>query len=137
MREQRGVTLITVAVTLIILLILAGVVISTVTNNDGQINQVITATKKSIDSNVSDAIMTMQTTYVSKSEFIKFLKDKAYINEENKINVNKLLDSTDCEYGVGENKKDVYILTDNLELKYYDQDGNEQLVSDLGTTMEP
>ena len=49
MREQRGVTLITVAVTLIILLILAGVVISTVTNNDGQINQVITATKKSID----------------------------------------------------------------------------------------
>ena len=136
MKKQKGITLISLVIAVMVLMIVAGVVISTALRNDGQVKQVADASMQSFHDSVRDALLLIQTEYTSKKEFILTLKEHDYLDGNNKIEVGNLLKTTNCEYGNGSNKKDVYVLSDDLELTYYDKNGEVFELGNLGTTME-
>ena len=136
MKNEKGITLITLMITLFVLLTIVGVTVGTQLSKNGQVREIVEITKKSFDDNVVDALLIIQTNYVSKSEYIEYLKNNNYIDEEGTIDVKKLLEAKDCEYGKGNNKNDVYLLTQDLNVLYYDKEGTENLVRNIGSNME-
>ena len=136
MRNEKGITLIILMITVFILVTIVGVTVGTQLKNNGQVKEIVEATKTSFDDNVIDALLIIQTKYVSKSEYIEYLKNNNYIDEEGTIDVEKLLETKDCEYGKGKNKNDVYLLTEDLDVLYYDKEGTENFVKNIGSNME-
>lgn len=61
--RNKGITLISLVVTIVVLLILAGVSISGVLGNNGIINKANEAAKKTFDSEVSEKLLTLQVPY--------------------------------------------------------------------------
>ena len=136
MKNEKGITLITLMITLFVLLTIVGVTVGTQLSKNGQVREIVEITKKSFDDNVVDALLIIQTNYVSKSEYIEYLKNNNYIDKDGIINVEKLLEAKDCEYGKGNNKNDVYLLTQDLNVLYYDKEGTENLVRNIVSNME-
>lgn len=137
MKEQKGIALVTLAIAIIIVMVLAGIVISYQLGENSPIKHAEEASVNSFHDNVRDALMTLQVNYTSMSEYISSLKNQGYLYDDNQVNVEYVLNMNDCEYGNGSNYKDVYYLTDKLILKYYDNNGSEIELADLGVTMEP
>ena len=136
MREQKGITLVVLVVTVMVLLIIAGVMIGTGLGQKSQVKEIVSATEQSFHDNVKDALLMLQMNYTSKSEYIQYLKEHDYVNADGKVQVKVLLRTLDCEYGIGKDLKDVYILSNDLNLTYYDKDGNTKEIGNLGATME-
>lgn len=136
MKNEKGITLITLMITLFVLVTIVGVTVGTQLADNGQVKEIVEVTKTSFDDNVIDALLIIQTNYVSKSEYIEYLKNNNYIDEEGTIDVKKLLEAKDCEYGKGSNKNDVYVLTEDLDILYYNKEGTENLVKNISSNME-
>ena len=136
MKKERGVTLIVLVVTVMIIIIIAGVIVGVGLGQKGQVKEIISATEQSFHDNVKDALLILQTDYTSKEEYVEYLKEHNYLNSDGQVEVKTLLKSVDCEYGIGKEKNDVYILTDDLNLTYYDKNGNAKELGNLGATME-
>ena len=137
MKEQRGITLITLSITFFVLLIVIGVVFTAGFGQKSQVKEAIDTAKTSFHDNVKDALLILQTSHTSKSEYREYLKNNNYMNSNDELDVSKLLEARDCEYGNGSNSLDVYVLNENLDLKYYDANGKVEDLGNIGATMEP
>ena len=136
MKSQKGITIITLSVTVIVLTIIVGIMFSAGIGNKSQIKETTEMSIKSFHDNVADALRILQTPYTSKSEYISFLKSNGYMYADNTLNVRKVLNTIDCELGLGSNLKDVYLLDNELNLIYYDTNGSTQTLANLSETME-
>ncbi len=137
MKEQKGIALITLAIAIIVVVVLAGVIMSYEVGENSPIKHVEEATLSGFHDNVKDALLTLEVNYTSMSEYINSLKNQGYLYDDNQVNVENILDTKDCEYGLGSNYRDSYYLTDQLILKYYDKNGTNIEIADLSATMEP
>ena len=88
LQQNRGITLIALAITIIILLILAGITIGSITGNKGTISQTHQATadaqKQSIVEKIQADLLTEKTKTgktPTKSELINIIKENGYAND--------------------------------------------------------
>ena len=138
-KRNQGITLIALVVTIVVLLILAGISISMLKGENG----VITQTQKSqIENNHSSVLEAMQLetqnfntnkiTGEISTDVLTFLKEEGKIDENNIVNVKNTLQKK-LTTGNGTGTSDVYIVEENddgvYELIYYDKDQNPR---DLG-----
>ncbi len=134
-KENKGITLVALIITVIVLLILAGVTISLVIGDNGIITRSKETSKISFEKDVQESLeLAIADLEISKTESgekveITDLLEKGYINEEGVININKLLGKKG-QYGNGANKQDVFIIENN-ELWYYEKNGEGKKISKL------
>ena len=134
-KENKGITLVALIITVIVLLILAGVTISLVIGENGVINKSKETAKTTFEKDVQESLeLAIADLEISKTESgekveITDLLEKGYINEEGVININKLLGKKG-QYGNGANKQDVFIIENN-ELWYYEKNGDGKKISKL------
>ena len=139
-RNERGITLIALVVTIVVLLILAGVSISMLTGENGIITQAQGASIKNDNGTVLEGLRIKLSEYLSENEGkyakdkLELLRDDNIIDENNIVNVEELLKQR-LKTGNGSNNKDVYVIEEN-NLYYYDKKGNKTDVGDLGSTEE-
>lgn len=135
LKERKGITLVALVITIIVLLILAGVTISLVIGENGLINKSKETEKITFETEVSEAIeLKLAELEIEKTEKggkvkITDLLEEGYVNEEGVVNIRKLLGKTG-KYGNGTDKKDVYAIENN-ELWYYDKNGEGKKLSKL------
>ena len=134
-KNAKGITLVALIITVIILLILAGVTISLVIGENGLINKSKETSKATYEKDIQESLeLAIADLEISKTESgekveITDLLEKGYINEEGVININKLLGKKG-QYGNGTNKQDVFIIENN-ELWYYEKSGEGRRISKL------
>ena len=134
MRENKGITLIALVVTIVVLLILAGVSISMLMGENGIITQAQNAKKEQSHSAVSEAISMKYNEYQMEKDipssnvlanFFDYLIEKQYIDETGKVNVEKVIGEKQS-LGNGTGTKDVYKIIEEENkyvLKYYNSKG--------------
>ena len=117
---------------IIVLLILAGITIATLTGDNGIINQANNATIKTDNGTVAESLkLKLQEYKIGKAtgeidqaqEDITLLEEDGIINTEGVVNVEELVGEK-LKTGNGSDGKDVYVIKDE-HLYYYDKDGNE------------
>ena len=134
-KENKGITLVALIITVRVLLILAGVTISLVIGDNGIITRSKETSKISFEKDVQESLeLAIADLEISKTEsgekvVITDLLEKGYITEEGVININKLLGKKG-QYGNGANKQDVFIIENN-ELWYYEKNGEGKKISKL------
>ena len=134
-KENKGITLVALIITVIVLLILAGVTISLVIGENGIINKSKETAKTTFEKDVQESLeLAIADLEISKTESgekveITDLLEKSYINEEGVININKLLGKKG-QYGNGANNQDVFVIENN-ELWYYEKSGEKRKISKL------
>ena len=132
-KRENGITLIALVVTIVVLLILAGVSISMLTGENGIITQANEANLNNNHGTVLEALRLKVMEYFTKDEEnlmedkLILLKNDGIIDEKGIVNIQKLLEKR-LSTGNGSGKKDVYIIKEN-HLYYYDE--NEEGI-DLG-----
>ena len=128
-KEKSGITLISLVVTIVVLLILAGVSINLILGENGIISKANLAVVMTENSTVLEAIK-LKTTYyyMSSQNDIKLaLKNDSLINEDGVVDTSTLLGHS-LKTGNGSGNKDVYVVEEN-NLYYYEKDGTKK---DLG-----
>ena len=134
--RETGITLIALVVTIVVLLILAGVSISMLTGENGIITQAQQANIKNDNGTVLEALRLKLSQYLSENEGtyakdkLELLRDDSIIDENNIVNVLELVEQK-LDTGNGSNNKDVYIIEEN-HLYYYDKKGNKTDLWNLG-----
>ena len=142
-KENKGITLIALVVTIVVLLILVGASINALVGNNGIITQTERALIESNHSNVLEMMGLEITTYsidnaIENSAFdvLTLLQEEGKIDENNVVNVKNLVNQ-ELSTGNGTGKSDVYIIEKNdnneYELVYYDK---EQTPRKLGSLMQ-
>lgn len=138
--ENKGITMISLVIMVIVLLIIASVSMAMVTGDNGIINRTNNSTKSATDSSMAEAIMSAQTPYNSVNEFLNYLNSKGYIKQKddtNKIyilNASKVLGTSKSDFGDGNDGKDVYQIQEESGkwyLNYIDKTGNKKQLADL------
>ena len=136
--NKKGITLIALVVTIVVLLILAGISIAMLAGEDGIIANAQTAKIDSIHGEVKEAVIMKYGEYEIEKKttkntqtFIEYLKDKEYINSEGEVDTQKL---TGHKLGLGNGRDgaDVYIIKEdgnNYVLKYCDKDTSVEELS--------
>ena len=136
MKMNKGITLIALVVTIVVLLILAAVSISMLGGENGIITQAQNATVKNDNGTVSEALRLKLSEYIldnegkNEEDKLGLLKKDGIINDESIINVEKLVGEK-LKTGNGSDSEDVYKIEDN-HLYYYDKNGNKTDLGDLG-----
>lgn len=133
--KSKGITLIALVVTIVVLLILAGVSIAMLAGEDGIIKQANNAKVESVHGQVAEAMVLEYGEYqielktTTKTDtFIEYLTDKQIINASEVVNVEKL---TGKELALGngtDNETDVYKMVTQgsyYKLNYYGKDKAE------------
>lgn len=144
MKNKNGITLIALVVTIIVLLILAGVTISLVVGQNGIVGKANVAKVKQDAASVLEQLQLkafdldidgyIQGGYVDK---VQQLKAEGYIDSGNRINMQKLLGSN-ISTGNGTGTSDVYKIEQTQEgynLVYYDEKGVASVI-DMIAKME-
>lgn len=138
-RNKNGITLLSLVVTVIVMLILAGTSMYLVLGNNGIINKTFIAKTKDENSAVFDAIqmkmdnISMQQYFGEEINKFEVLKKDGYINSAGIVNVDTLM-SGSISTGRGSVNKDVYIVeieNNKYVLDYYDDNGNVTRVGNL------
>lgn len=148
--NKNGITLIALVITIIVLLILAGVAIATLTGDNGVLTKASSSKLKNEQATVKERIIlaygeyqievkTSNNVKLASTEpvkarsnsqtFLQYLESKEYINSDRIVNV-KNLTGNKMTLGNGTGKSDVYIISLNEEenkyvLNYYDANENE------------
>ena len=129
-KKQKGITLIALVVTIVILLILSGISLNIVLGNNGIITKAQEAKITNNHSTVYEAMQLQYDNYYTESkigendaDFITDLKKKSILDENMDVNVETLVGKK-LSTGNGSNLKDVYVVekdeTDSsYRLKYY------------------
>ena len=140
-KKQRGITLIALVVTIVIVLILAGISLNMVIDNNGIITKMQEAKTLNSHSTVLESLQIENSSYESEYElgdtevdFATYLKNKGIIDRNSNVNTAKLVGKK-TSAGNGENHQDVYTIEvddveDGYRLKYYGK--NESENKDLG-----
>ena len=125
-KKQRGITLIALVVTIVILLILAGISLNIVLGNNGIITK---AQEAKIENNHSTVLEMLQmessnydTKYLDEEDsisLISYLKQKQIIDSNLEVNVEKLLGKK-LSTGNGSGVDDVYVIEENVEDNSYE-----------------
>ena len=139
-RKNSGVTLIALIITIIVLLILAGVTIAMIMGDNGMLNQATNSKiqtnhgtiKEGISLQYSDYEIDRKTETQEINSFWEFLLDSGIIDANGVINIEKLV-GAELSTGKGNatDKKDVYILEEienQYVLKYYDDNSNDEIL---------
>ena len=122
-KNKKGITLIALVITIIVLLILAGVSIAMLTGQNGILTQASNAKREQEYSSVVEGIKLAVNEYITEKEtgettqsFIDWLKaeEREYINDANEIQVSNLLGQS-LSTGKGSGQKDVYKLEEVTE----------------------
>ena len=119
--SKKGITLIALVITIIVLLILAGVTITTLTGDNGILNKASKAKLETEYSEVRDAmVLTVSEYKLYKYEgeqlgYIEWLQGKGIIDSNNVINAEKLL-GRNLSTGKGTGTTDVYKLEKSTEI---------------------
>ena len=139
-KEREGITLIALVITVIVLLILAGVTLATLTGDSGILSNAESAKLQTNHQSVAEYIkMKMSEYQIEKNvnayanDFITFLNEGvegSIVDDDGVINVKKLL-SKKLSTGNGTENSDVYRIDENYVLKYYEKDGNEIILAYL------
>ncbi len=120
-KGEKGITLIALVVTIVVLLILAGVTITFVLDDGGILNMAKEAALAQDNAQIADALQLEASNCFMENignntslSLIDYLKTKQIIDGNNVINVKNLL-GTELSTGKGtfENKKDIYVLEEN------------------------
>ena len=120
-KNEKGITLIALVITIIVLLILAGVTITTLTGDNGILNKASKAKLETEYSEVRDAmVLTVSEYKLYKYEgeqlgYIEWLQGKGIIDSNNVINAEKLL-GRNLSTGKGTGTTDVYKLEESTEI---------------------
>ena len=129
-KKQRGITLIALVVTIVILLILSGISLNIVLGNNGIITKAQEAKITNNHSTVYEAMQLQYDNYYTEStigendaDFITDLKKKSILDENMDVNVETLVGKK-LSTGNGSNLKDVYVVEkdetgSSYILKYY------------------
>ena len=127
--EKNGITLIALVVTIVVLLILAGISLNLVLGNNGIVTKANLAVVKQENATVAEGLQFKVTNYEMDSiEDIKTaLQADRIIDADGQLNTYTLLEQK-LKTGNGSNKRDVYVIEDG-HLYYYDK--NEEK-TDLG-----
>ncbi len=125
--NNRGITLIALIITIVILLILAGIVLGTLKGKNGIIKKADEADLKTTHLGVKEKmefLALQKESYRDETDFIEYLKSKGYIDDDGIIDMKKVFDKR-TNYGNGANEKDVYkiVKDDKYVLNYYDKSG--------------
>ena len=125
-KKQRGITLIALVVTIVILLILSGISLNIVLGNNGIITK---AQEAKIENNHSTVLEMLQmessnydTKYLDEEDsisLISYLKQKQIIDSNLEVNVEKLLGKK-LSTGNGSGVDDVYVIEENVEDNSYE-----------------
>ncbi len=156
--KNNGITLIALVITIIVLLILAGVSIAMLTGDNGILTQASNAKTQQEYSSVVEGVSLSASEYTTEKQtnqistdksFLDWLKDKGYINDANEIQIATLL-GQELSTGKGSGTSDVYKieevtetakLASNIEVAsitadinkeydivYYDKDGTRNVL---------
>ncbi len=125
--NNSGITLIALIITIVILLILAGIVLGTLKGKNGIIKKADEADLKTTHLGVKEKmefLALQKESYRDETDFIEYLKSKGYIDDDGIIDMKKVFDKG-TNYGNGTNEKDVYkiVKDDKYVLNYYDKSG--------------
>ena len=125
-KKQRGITLIALVVTIVILLIVSGISLNIVLGNNGIITK---AQEAKIENNHSTVLETLQMEssnydmkYLDEEDsisLISYLKQKQIIDSNLEVNVEKLLGKK-LSTGNGSGVDDVYVIEENVEDNSYE-----------------
>ena len=132
-KKQKGITLVALVVTIVVLLILAGVSLNMVLGENGIVVKAKESLVKSDNANVSDSLKMLVASYIADDQgrgevdTIEKLKEAGIIDNNNIVNVSALIERK-LGTGNGSGKNDVYVIEDNT-LYYYNK--NEEQ-TDLG-----
>ena len=142
-KKEKGITLIALVVTIVILLILAGISMKMVIGENGiikkakdaRVNQVHSAVKEGIILSHNQYTIEKNSETTDSATFRDYIESKNIINEDGIINVVKLLGKKQ-HLGNGSNTEtgDVYVFeeTDDVyRVKYYDDKKEEQLIDEF------
>ena len=134
-KNSKGITLIALVVTIVVLLILAGITIGSITNDNGVVNQAneakILTDLRTVEEAYNVNIIQREKDENVELDEIDFLT-KIYIGEENYIyainNVEDIDVTTDL--GKGTIKNDISAITDLNDVYFVDEDGSVAYVKD-------
>ena len=125
-KKQKGITLVALVVTIVILLILSGISLNIVLGNNGIITK---AQEAKIENNHSTVLEMLQmessnydTKYLDEEDsisLISYLKQKQIIDSNLEVNVEKLLGKK-LSTGNGSGVDDVYVIEENVEDNSYE-----------------
>lgn len=140
-KSQKGITLIALIVTIMVLMILAGISIKTL-RDGGIIGEANEAAIEHSHSIIREEFKLKTVDFYKKDadqaeDFSDFLKSDAggkFLNEDNTVNV-KNMENKKIKTGKGKDYKDVYILEDmgggDYKLNYYDKDRKNKLIDEI------
>lgn len=103
MKNQKGITLIALVITIIVLLILAGVTIAMLTGENGILNKATTAVNNTTDAELKEAVRLAVATNITNNDGSFVVTDKTALKKEiETANANVTAEVTNIEEG--ENK---------------------------------
>ena len=133
-KNEKGITLIALVITVIVLIILAGISIMMISGNDGILNRVATATETQGNAQINEAMSLIYNEYVTENKlgentgnFKEFVKGKNKMDENGVINTKKLVGGK-LALGNGNGNTDVYKLEEienGYAVYYYGKKENE------------
>ena len=139
-KKEKGITLIALVVTIVVLLILAGISISMLTGENGVITQANKSSVKNDNGTVLETIELKIAEYKTRineekvTDRLEQLEIDGIIDEQGVVNC-KTLVGQKLKTGNGNNYKDVYVIEEN-ELYYYDKKCNKNYLGDIGSDEE-
>ena len=146
--QNKGITLIALVLTIIILIILAGITLNIVLDQDGIINKTQEARLKIDNADVVEAINLKFSEYkieiaekMGTESFMKYLEKKGIIADNGTINTQTLLSKT-MSTGNGDGTKDVYKIekVDNtsvteLNIVYYNEEETPNILQTISASI--
>lgn len=151
LNQKNGITLIALVITIIVLLILAGISIATLTGKNGVLTKANDAKRETTHATVKECILLKKSNYELetvtedyKGTLLEFLEEESILEENAegsyKINVVKLVGEKQ-PLGNGINLSDVYQLekiaeTEKYAVNYYDTNGNKTKILELSISGE-
>ena len=131
-KKERGITLVALVVTIVILLILAGVSLNLVFGSNGIVSKAGEAREEQCHGSIRDIMSMKYSEYNMKKSleeidenFMSYIQDEGDLTADGSINTVKFLGKK-VFLGNGSDKKDVYVLEekdDEYVVNYYDKDG--------------
>lgn len=107
MKNQKGITLIALVITIIVLLILAGVTIAMLTGENGILNKATTAVNNTTDAELKEAVRLAVATNITNNDGSFVVTDETALKKEiETANANVTAEVTNIEEG--ENKGNYY-----------------------------
>ena len=131
-KKEKGITLVALVVTIVILLILAGVSLNLVFGSNGIVSKAGEAREEQCHGSIRDIMSMKYSEYNMKKSleeidenFMSYIQDEGNLTADGSINTVKFLGKK-VFLGNGSDKKDVYVLEekdDEYVVNYYDKDG--------------